>query len=195
MLPIIYINLDKRVDRREQIESELRGYKFERFPAIFNEEGIVGCSYSHLGVLKLARDRGYARVLILEDDFQFLVSHEEFEEELKKLDDIEFDVCMISYNLIKSELIGCEGLGLGRVIEAQTASGYIVNAHYYDTLIALYEESVKLLETTKMHWIYANDQIWKQLQKKDRWYYFIKRIGKQRDGYSDNSKCFMSYGC
>ncbi len=31
-------------------------------------------------------------------------------------------------------------------------------------------------------------------KKKDRWYYFIERIGKQRDGYSDNSKCFMLIG-
>ena len=38
-----------------------------------------------------------------------------------------------------------------------------------------------------------NDQIWKRLQEKDNWYYFIKRIGKQMDSYSDNSNSFASY--
>jgi hypothetical protein len=52
-----------------------------------------------------------------------------------------------------------------------------------------------LLEKTKAHWIYANDQIWKELQQKDNWYYFIKRIGKQADGYSDNALSYTTYNC
>lgn len=41
-----------------------------------------------------------------------------------------------------------------------------------------------------MHWIYANDQIWKQFQETDHWFYFIKRIG-----YSDHAKSFVNYEC
>ena len=56
---IVYINLDKRVDRREHIENELNRFElnFERFEAIYNDFGILGCTKSHLEVLKLARDR------------------------------------------------------------------------------------------------------------------------------------------
>lgn len=80
-----------------------------------------------------------------------------------------------------------------RALCAQTASCYVVQAHYYDVLIRLYEEALPLLEHTRQHWLYANDQIWKLLQTTDTWVATKKRVGKQRDGYSDNAKCFMSY--
>ena len=52
-----------------------------------------------------------------------------------------------------------------------------------------------LLNQTRMYWIYANDQVWKNLQNKDNWFYFIKRLGKQKEGFSDNSECFQNYNC
>jgi len=198
---IFYINLDYREDRREEIEGEIEKYdlteKTERFAGIrVMEQGILGCTKSHLAVLKLAKERGYKNVLILEDDFEFVLSKEEFETSLQVFFDsgIEYDVCMLSYLLQKENDIIEECPILNRVIEAQTASGYLVNEKYYDTIIALYEWAWPLLEETKAHWLYANDQCWKSLQKKDRWFYFKNRIGKQRASYSDNSMSFMDYG-
>ena len=56
---IIYINLDKRQDRKTEIENELISKEllnFERFLAIETPGfGILGCSQSHLEVLKLAK--------------------------------------------------------------------------------------------------------------------------------------------
>ena len=57
--------------------------------------------------------------------------------------------------------------------------------NYFEKLINLYEWALPLLNSTKCHWIYANDQIWKDYQKQDNWYYFKIRIGKQRPSYSD----------
>ena len=196
---ITYINLDKRGDRRAEIEQQLTEYNFnaERFSAIeMPNLGIYGCGMSHLSVLKDAKSKGYKYILILEDDFVFLVDRATFNHELQKLYDsnIYFDVCMISYLLIQSE--ECDDAPfLYRVREAQTASGYIVSCTYYDTLIQLYETNMPLLLDTQSHWLYANDQCWKELQKKDKWYCFKTRIGKQRDGYSDNSQTFRSYEC
>ena len=62
-------------------------------------------------------------------------------------------------------------------------------------MIELYEHAAPLLESTREHWNYANDQIWKKLQPTNEWYCFTKRCGKQRDGYSDNSETFRSYDC
>jgi glycosyl transferase family 25 len=201
---IFYINLDYREDRREEIEGEIEKYelteKTERFAGIrVMEQGILGCTKSHLAVLKLAKERGYKNVLILEDDFEFVLPKEEFEHSLQVFFDsgIEYDVCMFSYLLQTEneidELIEICPI-LNRVIEAQTASGYLVNEKYYDTIIALYEWAWPLLKETKAHWLYANDQCWKSLQKKDHWFYFKNRIGKQRASYSDNSMSFMDYG-
>lgn len=195
---IVYINLEKRKDRKEEIENELNkfGLLYERFNAIERPMGLAGCGYSHLEVLKMAKKNKYKNVLILEDDFMFLMSKEEFENQLEKFftDIINYDVCMLSYNVLKDEVVSETDI-VRRLLEAQTASGYIVNNHYYDKLIELYEENIPILEKTGMHWIYANDQIWKSLQQKDKWYYFTKRIGRQRPGYSDNACRFSDEGC
>lgn len=196
---IIYINLDKRTDRLEQIQSELKVFnleeKAERFSAIYHPFGIVGCGKSHLSVLKLAKERKYKNVLILEDDFYFVVSKDEFETYLQLFftNVKEYDVCMFSYNANKSE--PSKYTFLLRLLDGQTASGYLVNEKYYDTLINLYEKAIPLLESTGQHWIYANDQIWKQLQVVDTWYCFTNRLGKQRHGFSDNSQCYREYDC
>ncbi len=194
---IMYINLKKRTDRKIQIESELDnfGLSYERFEAIETENGCVGCGFSHLSVLKLARDNDYENILILEDDFTFVVSKEEFETQLTDFFNlqIDYDVCMISYNLIRyvTTPYNC----ILKALDVQTASGYIVNKKYYSKLIDLYEVAIPLLEQTGQHWIYANDQIWKQYQEKDNWFCFSTRIGKQMSGYSDNSKCYVNYDC
>lgn len=194
---IIYINLNKRTDRREQIENELNSFNlsYERFEAFSTPDcGIYGCGLSHLAVLKIAKERNYRNILILEDDFQFLVSKEVFEENLKTFfeSNIDYDVCMLSYNLHYSSV--CENLNVNKVVFAQTASGYIVNSNYYDKLIELYEWCLPLLISTKKHWLYANDIVWRDYQKNDNWYCFKIRIGKQRASYSDNSNNFCDYG-
>jgi glycosyl transferase family 25 len=197
---IIYINLDKRSDRLQEIQNELQNYNLinnsERFSAIYHSMGIVGCGRSHLSVLKIAKERKYKNILILEDDFYFTVSKDEFEKNLNLFfeSNIDYDVCMLSYNLIKYEELP-EYSFLLKVLDAQTASGYIINEKYYDVLIELYEEAMPLLENTQMHWIYANDQIWKKKQITDKWFCFKTRLGKQRDGFSDNANSFMNYDC
>jgi glycosyl transferase family 25 len=66
---IIYINLNKRVDRRADIENELNLFslRYERFSAIEHEDGAIGCALSHLEVLKIAKKNNYKNILILED--------------------------------------------------------------------------------------------------------------------------------
>jgi hypothetical protein len=193
-LPIYYINLDHRNDRKELIEKELNEFKFsfERFPAIKDSFGILGCSKSHLSLLKYAKENNFERILILEDDFTFLVSKEEFYNEINQLLCIEFDVCMISFLLNQVEPV--DNRPYRKVIEAQTASGYIVNSHYYDALIELWEWSVVKLEETNHHWIYGNDQIWKRLQQQDEWICLLQPAGKQRASFSDCAMRFMDYG-
>ena len=98
---------------------------------------------------------------------------------------------MLSYNVKEKQ--NTEYPNLKRAINVLTASGYMVNHKYYDTLIKLYEYAMPKLNETRQHWIYANDVIWTNLQKTDNWYLFTTRIGRQRDGYSDNSESFVKY--
>lgn len=194
---IFYINLDERVDRKNLIELELNNFdlKYERFPAIKDEMGIYGCGLSHLSVLKLAKERGYKNVLIFEDDFTFLVSKEEFETFLDQFFTYidKFDVCMLAYNTQREEATNHSFVK--KIIESQSASAYLVNQHYYDKLIQLYEENMPKLKETGIHWVYANDQIWKQYQPDDDWYQPSIRIGKQRADFSNIAERFVDYNC
>jgi glycosyl transferase family 25 len=194
---IYYINLDKRTDRRAEIESELLLYGLcgERFQAFEHSNGIVGCGKSHLQVLKNAKKEEFKNVLILEDDFTFLVPKDEFETLITNFFDcnIPYDVCMLTTNLPILCPIVNNAPFLSKVSDLHNAAGYIVNNHYLDKLISLYEYNIPLLEQTGKHWIYANDACWKQLQAIDNWYVFNPRLGKQRPSYSDNSNSFADY--
>ena len=200
---ILYINLEHRIDRREEIERELARMdltdKAERFEATYiKEQGILGCTISHMEAIRLAKTRGYKNVLILEDDFEFLLEKDIVESRLETFFRSKlgrnYDVCMLGFGLVRESENSIEECVLvKRVIEAQNAAAYIVQEKYYDVIIELYERIIPLLRETKAHWLYANDQAWKILQENDRWYHFIERFGKQRAGYSDNSCEYMDY--
>ena len=192
---IVYINLDHRTDRRTEIEHELERMDLsgERFAAIHTKPGCIGCAKSHLAVLKMAKERGWDHVLILEDDFQFIIDKEVVNTQLKAFFDLKipYDVLMVSYAINKSlpyNDIVC------RAVDVQTASGYLVHSRFYDSLIQNLSEAITLLISTGKHWYYANDQSWKKLQPHSLWFCMNIRFGKQRPSYSDNAEQFMDYG-
>jgi glycosyl transferase family 25 len=194
-----YINLARRTDRLAEMETELEklGLTAERFEAIERRPGIVGCGLSHLAVLKAARAAGLPNVLILEDDFEAVVEPAEFWAALEAFfagpQAAEFDVLMLAY--YAPHVVPVEGTELVvKVLEAQTASAYIVNARMYDRLIELYEWAMPQLAATGEHWDFANDQVWKRLQPAANWYAFKGRLGKQRASYSDTAERFHDYG-
>jgi GR25 family glycosyltransferase involved in LPS biosynthesis len=197
---IVFINLEHRHDRLAEITSELEKMELQarRFNAIKHHLGYVGCSQSHLAVLKMALDNDWPYVLILEDDFTFEIDKQTLFQQVQSL--VEYsnsnpvDVCFFSYNMIKSEPIAGTSDFI-KALDCQTTSGYLIMNHYYSKLIELYEWANPILELTQKHWLYACDQCWKVYQPKDNWIAFKNRIGKQRESYSDISECITDYGC
>lgn len=192
---IVYINLDKRKDRLEEINEEFKKMDFDfskiiRFSAI--EINHIGCSLSHLEVIKFVKKHNFKNVLVLEDDFEFLVDKKELNETLNKFfkDESDFDVVMLSYNpLIYEEHSDI----LNKAINITTASGYIVNNHFYDKLIKNYEDALMYIRKLDIPELHYTDAYWFKLQKISKWYLFKKRIGKQRESYSDLVKKIVDY--
>ena len=182
---VVYINLDKREDRRKHIESVLETHNIsaQRFAAIEHSHGLYGCGLSHLSVLKMARDNSWKNVLILEDDILFNTTSPATNIAQIFESGLDFDVCMLDVNLQKYETTSEDWLL--RVRYAHCAGAYIVQSHYYQKLIDLYEWALPLLLETGMHWVYANDAVWGKLQESDKWYTFKPQICKQMGGYSD----------
>ncbi|WP_341266116.1 glycosyltransferase family 25 protein [Morganella morganii] len=73
---VVYINLAERTDRQESIEFQMKKAgipqnKIIRFDAIKNENGTLGCTLSHIGVMAMAAEENWENVLVLEDDMIF----------------------------------------------------------------------------------------------------------------------------
>lgn len=193
---IFLINLDKREDRlnefiQEYIKYELDVKKIERFPAIYRPDNpCVGCTLSHAEVLKIAKERGYKNILIFEDDFIFTVEKEEFYKKLKEFFDMNID-----FNVLMLEYFVQDKYPLNELVSytktASGAAGYIVNYTIYDKLIECLTYGADMLEKTRQHWIYINDQIWKTLQG-EKWLVFNTRIGQQRPSFSDLKNFFST---
>ena len=72
-IPKFVINLERRPDRLEHIQKEMdyMGWEYELFKAVdLNNHG--GCTLSHVEILKIAKERGYESVMVIEDDCTFL---------------------------------------------------------------------------------------------------------------------------
>jgi glycosyl transferase family 25 len=217
---IFYINLDHRTDRKTEIETELNTHlthshyteKVERFNAIkcsngSTGAGAIGCSMSHLEILKLAKARNYKYIIVFEDDFQFLINKDElytlvdqvFEQVFEQVfaqsltPALDFKVIMLSYNALQRTSLANNDI-LDSTTNSQTTAGYLINCKYIDILIENYTQGIQLFNKTGEHWNYAIDQYWKKEQK-DKWFIFKKRIGKQRAGYSDIGRQYSDNNC
>ncbi len=182
---VLYINLEKRPNRRAAIEAELSGMGLhgERIAGLDTAPyGYIGCAYAHITALRTARERNWSHVLILEDDFQFVVNRNTLGGLLERVVKHDFDVLLLAYNLRHSDRVD---EFISRTEHSFTASGYLVARHYYDTLIQKFEESLANLVCMRNPESHAIDVAWRRLQARDRWLHFHTRVGIQRPGFSD----------
>ena len=185
---VVYINLDKRTDRRAQIEEELTrwGLNAERFAAYeVPGYGLVGCARSHCEVLRQAIEEGVSSLLVIEDDVRFFGTRADADVRLRAALDAhpDYDVLMLDYVLQRSDP---PEQGVGRVLEGSTTGMYLVRGAYLPTLYQNFLESYNhLLVAPHIHWVYSCDQYWKRLQPQGKWFYLSPRFGAQRPGYSD----------
>uniref|UniRef100_A0A6C0ENS4 Glycosyltransferase n=1 Tax=viral metagenome TaxID=1070528 RepID=A0A6C0ENS4_9ZZZZ len=186
---VIYINLSHRIDRKQQIESELLKVfppeKIQRFDAIKHEKGGIGCSMSHIGALELAIQNNWKNVLIVEDDLQWR-NPEKGSKLLLNLISKPYDVILLSghdvfHNSKTYKLRDCC---------ARTA--YLVSNHYYTTLLNNYKEGLKLLikEFKSPH---RGDRYWNRIQQRDNWYIIMPQMCIQRPSFSDIEQRNVNY--
>lgn len=185
---VFYINLASRPDRKQHVETQLNNigiHNFKRFNAIKLENGALGCSISHLKCLETAKAEGWSHVLIVEDDILFLnpeLFTNQFNKFLSKHSN--WDVVLIAGNNIPPyEAIDETCV---QVKTCQTTTGYLINSHYFDTLIENIRNGIKkLMIFSQKHVLYAIDKYWFQLQQKDKWYLIIPLSVTQREDYSN----------
>ena len=190
-----YINLASRPDRKQHVEEQLKiiGINAIRFNAIKLQNGALGCSMSHLKCLETAKQNNWSHLLIVEDDIKFL-DPELFKSQLNKFftNHSGWDVVLIGgnnvppYQKIDDTCV--------KVSSCQTTTGYLVNGHYFDTLIENFRTGIKnLMENPQSQVLYAIDKYWFNLQKIHKWFLIIPLTVTQREDYSDIEKRATNY--
>lgn len=150
---IFYINLDKRNDRKIRIENEISkidpnlkkttrisGIEYNG-PFVNNDhrnKGAIGCSLAHIEVLKKCIENNYDNVLILEDDFEFIVDINTFNEYLEHFYTNISDYYMIMLNTghnsnnFRYSIIDEK---INKVILSELCGGNILNKQIFKSLL------------------------------------------------------------
>lgn len=196
---IYYINLESRPDRKEFLEKQMNEYniKSNRINAVYNKTGSVGCGLSHIKTLQLCLELDYDYITILEDDF-YIINKDYFKDFLKTFEKIKdsklWDIIVLTPrgNTIKGDPT-LNKLGFMRIINNQTATGYIIKKNMIPILIDCLKEGLKGLMKNGDPNIYANDQCWKKLQIDYNFYYYNNIFAGQLPGYSNIEKRHVNY--
>jgi len=137
---IFYINLDRDTDRDAKMVEQFKRYDMSNFERIsgtivevvpdvsywrnFNQDKInekyvlggLGCRNSHWKIMKTALERGYNKILILEDDVVFTKDpHQVLKDNMSKLDD--WDMLYFGgteESNFRGQIVGAYAYGLNR---------------------------------------------------------------------------------
>lgn len=186
---VVYINLANRIDRREHMEqmTNIFGDKVIRFEAIEMKPGCIGCSKSHIKVLELAIQNNWRNVLILEDDVEWNYKEEAYEC-FKNLTNNVFDVILLGGFRSKFDKYTY------KLSNALGTSSYLVNGHYFQTLLNKQQSALSELLKNREHMSASQcritsqfhcDRCWESLMEKDSWFIVVPNLLYQLDGYSD----------
>jgi hypothetical protein len=199
----IYINLDHREDRNIHVKIELAKigiHNETRMSATKTANGAIGCSLSHVKCVELAKKNGWSHVFICEDDIKF-TNPELLLENIEKFNafcqttNFEWDVLMVGgNNCPPHKSVPGSNDCIIQISNCRAALGYIVQKHYYDTLIQNFREgAAQLIKNPTNKYEYAIDMNWAKLQQKDRWFLIVPLTVTQMESYSDIENKYVNY--
>jgi len=217
----LYINLDRRKDRRSRIESELRKAQIsaERIEAVEVDPsdtvlkgcwdtnatntcaGQLGCKLSHVKALEYAAHKNWSHVAIFEDDFQWV----EVIDPMRVLQIIsniqakkpDWDVIVISLKILEKEIIESQAEQIGQNLTADLIQ--ITKAqttHGYLVHSLMYPVLIETFRNcdVRSSYVTAIDTCWQPIQKLTKWYGIFPQLGTQGSSFSDIEGFPVSYG-
>lgn len=194
---VLYINLDSRTDRNEEILTELRQInmnmeKVHRVSAVRRKWGALGCSLSHTACLKYIIEKGLKRVLVLEDDAGF--ESKDVERWNAGVIDINAKMKSEDYDVIflggfVRDPLGPLKTDLPTIFQTKNTScthAYIIKGEYAPKLLEHTDASIQMLmkdpPNVKQ---YHLDNAWSPLMNQNRWFISIPTLAYQRESFSD----------
>lgn len=183
-----------RADRRSAIQQEFKRVGFNednivRFPASsYNGCPNSGCLLSHANALEMAYDKDYKNVLILEDDFVFIDDVAKIHADIDAFFSLRIEWDVVMFTTCAAVVSEKTNALISRISSSGNGAGYLVNRSMMLELSMLFKAHVDNLYTTKQHWVFQNDILWKSVMPTSQWYMFNHYLGYQKQGYSDLSQ-------
>lgn len=142
--------------------------------------GSLGCLKSHLGVCKLALERKYKNVLILEDDTQFIHNLDMLAEFSSQINN-EYDMLYLcgSHNGVRETV----SKNIVKTAKTHTTGSYLITENAMKYLVDNIQSYTKEID------VYYADEI----QSRFSCFCALPHITKQRDGFSDIQQSNVSY--
>lgn len=203
MIKGYYINLEERKDRVEHFEKLKNEYLFfkdvERFDAIRNKNGAIGCGLSHIKVLTKLLEYQDDYMMVIEDDLCILNdnNYNEFVQYFQNIrNEKDWDIIVLTPRGDKKNIqnsLNMNNNNFFEIINNQTTTGYIIKKSFIPKLIEKLKKSIEGLLKNLDPNIYAIDQYWKIIQNDNHFYYFNKIFAGQLIGYSNIEKRNVNY--
>ena len=186
--------MDARADRRSALLKEFDRVGFSndkiiRFPAAsYNGCPNSGCLLSHANVLEMAYDMDLQNVLVLEDDFVFIDDIQKIHADIKAFFELNIPWDVVMLTTCAAVVSEPTNQLVSKISSSGNGAGYLVNRSMMLELSTLFKSNVENLYSTKQHWVYQNDILWKTIMPSSQWYMFNHYLGYQKEGYSDLSQ-------
>jgi hypothetical protein len=154
-VPRFVINLESRTDRLTRVKSEMHWLfedpTFELFRGIEHPEeqnkeraGMRGCGESHTSIIKMAKERGYEQVLIMEDDCVFQAKGRTLGHATTCFKNVEDDWDMLSGGIY-------QGGHLTGTNEYWWRTGYFSSTHFYLLRNTAYDTVLENYDPNEQH--------------------------------------------
>jgi GR25 family glycosyltransferase involved in LPS biosynthesis len=191
-IPKYVINLERRSDRLESITNEMNyiGWEFELFKAV-DTNSHVGCSLSHIEILKIAKERNYESVLIIEDDCKFMPYAKSL---LSKIEeetvDLEFAILNLSPTLNRPVTVSNTYQHLLDITNLSEKLDYHRDIFATNMILyhnSIYDDVLKLKDPKLLGHYAIDDFIFKNIISSKQSYSPILPIAPQTSSWSDVS--------
>lgn len=168
---IYIINLERRPDRKKEMMNKLEKLGLENYEFVnavdgqkdkiknsyeklkidkktkISSQGHYGCSLSHIKVLKKAKENGYKKIMVLEDDIDF---DDDFINKINKIMVPKFDFLYLGGPILEYKLF-TESWGKHK--EIMGTYGYIVKSELYDDLIKIISKFKYTIDITLIEFV------------------------------------------
>lgn len=190
--PKFVVNLQRRNDRYKSIKKEMEyiGWDYEYFSAV-DTNSHVGCTKSHLEIIKLAKKRGYEKVLIVEDDCTFMPYSKSLIQQIEnETTNFEFAVVNLSPTLNRPTNLSenfkwfLDATNLPPKQEHHRGI-FATNMIMYHS--SIYEKVLELEEPSNLNYYAIDDFIYQFITSLVQSYIPILPIGPQKSDWSDVS--------